>query len=132
MRKPSFDWTHQIRKISLLAPPTCRGYCSCALVWFVIIAPQSHCLEIEGLAPMRAVTSQSQHYIDLAKPKSGALVSLFSSPSLYWIKTVINLFSTGCRRVSSMDWKTSSGVERWGRIDEVWNLGTMFSQLHTC
>ena len=36
----------------------------------------------------------------IAKPRSGALVSLFSmaSPSLYWIKTVIKLFSTGCRR----------------------------------
>ena len=70
--------------------------------------------------------------MDLTKPKSGALVSLFS-PSLYWMKTVIKLFSTGCRRVSSVDWKTSSGggeVGRWGRIDEVWNLGTMFSQQH--
>ena len=74
-------------------------------------------------------------YIDLAKPKSGALVSLFSSPMLHRIKTVIKLFSTGCRIVSSMDWKNSQGgaeVGRWGRIDEVWNLGTTFLQLHTC
>ena len=54
--------------------------------------------------------------MDLSEPKSGALVSLFS-PSLYWMKTVIKLFSTGCRRVFSVDWKTSSGggeVGRWG------------------
>ena len=60
-----------------------------------------------------------------AKPRSGALVSLFSSPSLYLIKTVMKLFSTGCRRVSSRGF-SRPGV---GEGDEVWNLGTMFSQL---
>ena len=50
--------------------------------------------------------------IDLAMPKSGALVSLFSSPSLYWIKTVIKLFSTGCRRVSSRGFKDQGPVVR--------------------
>ena len=34
------------------------------------------------------------HTIDLAKPRSGTLISLFSSPTLHWIKTVIKL-STG-------------------------------------
>ena len=50
--------------------------------------------------------------IDLAKPKSGALVRLFSSPSLYWIKTVIKLFSTDCRRVSSRGFKDQGPVVR--------------------
>ena len=52
---------------------------------------------------------------DLAKPKSGVLVSLFSSPSLYWMKTVINLISTGCRSVLSVEWKTSSGGGEVGK-----------------
>ena len=43
------------------------------------------------------------------------MVSLFSSPTLHWIKTVIKVFSTGCRRVSSMDWKTSSGGGEVGK-----------------
>ena len=46
--------------------------------------------------------------IDLAKPKSGALVRLFSSPSLYWIKTVIKL----CRRVSSRGFRDQGPVVR--------------------
>ena len=50
--------------------------------------------------------------IDLAKPKSGALVRLFSSPSLYWIKTVIKLFSTDCRRVSSRGFRDQGPVVR--------------------
>ena len=37
-------------------------------------------------------------------------VSLFSNPSLYWIKTVIKLFSTGCRRVSLRGFRDQSGV----------------------
>ena len=45
----------------------------------------------------------------LAKPKSGALVISFSSPWTYWIKTVIKLFRTGCRRVSSCA-KPSNGL----------------------
>ena len=64
--------------------------------------------------------------MDLSEPKSGALVSLFS-PSLYWMKTVIKLFSTGCRRVFSVDWKTSSGggeVGRWGGGEELTRSGT--------
>ena len=57
-------------------------------------------------------------YIDLAKPKSGALVSVFS---LITIKTVIKLFSTGCRRVSSRgSWDQSGGWAGKGRIGEVW------------
>ena len=50
--------------------------------------------------------------IDLAKPKSEALVGLFSSPSLYWIKTVIKLFSTDCRRVSSRGFRDQGPVVR--------------------
>ena len=47
----------------------------------------------------KTITSYGIHYtkslyIDLAKPKSGALISLFSSPTLHRIKTVIKL-STG-------------------------------------
>ena len=57
----------------------------------------------------------------VAKPKSGALVSLFSSSSLYWIKTVIKVFSTGCRKASSMDWKTSFGG--WGGGEELTKSG---------
>ena len=56
--------------------------------------------------------------------KSGALANLFSSPSLYWIKTVIKLYSTGLG-VSSRGIRDQFGG--WGggeRIDEVWNLGT--------
>ena len=48
--------------------------------------------------------------IDLAKPKSGALVSLFSSPLLYWTKTVTRLFITGFRRVSLRGFRNQS---RW-------------------
>ena len=48
----------------------------------------------------------------IAKPKSGALVSLFSSPSLYWIKTVMKPFSTDCRRVSSRGFRDQSWS--WG------------------
>ena len=43
---------------------------------------------------------------------------------------MIKLFSTGCRRVSSRVLRNQSGG--WGgkgRIGEVWNLGTTFSQL---
>ena len=47
-----------------------------------------------------------------AKPRSGALVSLFSSPSLYLIKTVMKLFSIGCRRVSSRGFRDQAGS--WG------------------
>ena len=47
--------------------------------------------------------------IDLAKPKSGALVRLFSSPSLYWL---IKLFSTDCRRVSSRGFRNQGPVVR--------------------
>ena len=46
------------------------------------------------------------------------------------IKTIIKLFSTGCRKVFLRRTGDQSG--RWGgegRIDEVWNLGTTFSQL---
>ena len=46
------------------------------------------------------------------------------------MKTVITLFSAGCRRVSSRELRDQSGG--WGgkgRIGEVWNLGTTFSQL---
>ena len=74
----------------------------------------------------------NNQYIDLAKPKSGAPISLFSSPRLYWIKTVIKLFSTGCRRVSSMDWETSSGDGEVGKNWQSLDQGTMFSQQHTC
>ena len=62
--------------------------------------------------------------IDLAKPKSGALVRLFSSPSLYWIKTLIKLFSTDCRRVSSRGFKDQGPVVR-GRISA--NTGLNFN-----
>ena len=75
-------------------------------------------------------------YIDLAKPKSGALVSVFS---LIIIKTVIKLFSTGCRRVSSRGLRDQSGGwEGKGRIGEVWKLAIkcmlfsgIFGQLRT-
>ena len=46
------------------------------------------------------------------------------------MKTVITLFSAGCRKVSSRELRDQSGG--WGgkgRIGEVWNLGTTFSQL---
>ena len=46
------------------------------------------------------------------------------------IKKVIKLFSTSCRRVSSRGLREQSGG--WGgkgRIGEVWNPGTTFSQL---
>ena len=51
--------------------------------------------------------------------------------SLCWIKTVVKLFSTSCRRVLQGDLETSSGDRDRGRglrIDEVWNLVTMFSR----
>ena len=57
-------------------------------------------------------TANYLYNIDLAKPKSGALVRLFSSPSLYWIKTVIKLFSTDCRRVSSRGFRDQGPVVR--------------------
>ena len=60
----------------------------------------------------------------VAEPKSGALVSLFSIPLLYRIKTVIRLFSTGCKEFLQGDLGESGG---WGggrgRIDGVWNQG---------
>ena len=57
----------------------------------------------------------------------------FSSNGLLlcWIKTVVKLFSTSCRRVLQGDLETSSGDGDRGRglrIDEVWNLVTMFSR----
>ena len=66
----------------------------------------------------------------VAKPKSGALVSLFSIPLLYRIKTVIRLFSTGCRRVSSRRlrsvWRVGRGEgKNWRGLEP----GGMFSQL---
>ena len=46
------------------------------------------------------------------------------------IKTIIKLFSTGSRRVSSRGLRDQSGGwEGKVRIGEVWNLGTTFSQL---
>ena len=43
---------------------------------------------------------------------------------------MIKLLSTGCRRVSSRGLRDQSGGWRGkGRVDEVWNLGTTFSQL---
>ena len=49
------------------------------------------------------------------------------------IKTVIKLFSAGCRRVFSRGLREQSGGGGGGggkgRIGEVWNLGTTFSQL---
>ena len=56
----------------------------------------------------------------IAKPKSGALVSLFSSPSLYWIKTVIKLF-TGWRRVSPRGFKDQS--RSWGGRKQLTRCG---------
>ena len=50
--------------------------------------------------------------MNLAKPKSGAIVSLFFSPSLYWIKTIVKLFGTGCRGVSSRRFRDQFGG--WG------------------
>ena len=44
--------------------------------------------------------------------KNGALVWLFSSPSLYWIKTVTKLFSTDFRRVSSRGIRDQGPVVR--------------------
>ena len=44
--------------------------------------------------------------------ESGALVRLFSSPSLYWMKTVIKLFSTDFRRVSSRGFRDQGPVVR--------------------
>ena len=44
--------------------------------------------------------------------ESGALVRLFSSPSLYWMKTVIELFSTDFRRVSSRGFRDQGPVVR--------------------
>ena len=67
-------------------------------------------------------TSVVEKYVDLAKPKSGAVVSLFSSPSLYWIKTIIKLFSTGCRRVPSRGFRDQFGG--WGRGRELTRSGT--------
>ena len=52
----------------------------------------------------------TKNKMDLAKPKSGALVRLFSSPSLFWIETVIKIFSTDCRRVSSRGFRDQSRV----------------------
>ena len=66
----------------------------------------------------------------IAKPKSGALVSLFSSPSLYWIKTVIKLF-TGCRRVSPRGFRDQSrswGVTRCGRRSTRMLVSGIFKQ----
>ena len=63
--------------------------------------------------------------MDLAKPKSGALVSLFSSPSLYRIKAVIKTLQHRLRRVSSrrLSSEGGNGVDGVGeggrRIDEV-------------
>ena len=65
-------------------------------------------------------------YIDLAKPKSGALVSLFD---FIIIKTVIKLLSTGCRRVLQGDQGTSPGREEvarsgtWERRSHKDNIG---------
>ena len=64
---------------------------------------------------------------DLAEPKSGALFSLFSSPSLFWIKAFTKLFSTGCRGGSLREFRSQSGGWERRRIDEIWNLVTMFS-----
>ena len=47
--------------------------------------------------------------MDLAKPKSGALVSLFSSPSLYRIKAVIKTLQHRLRRVSSRRLSSEGG-----------------------
>ena len=65
-------------------------------------------------------------HIDLAKPKSGALFSLFSNPSLLWINTVIN---SPALAVEDFLQGPVGGMGRVRRIDEVWNLGKMFSQL---
>ena len=46
------------------------------------------------------------------------------------IKTVVKLFSTGCRRISSRGLRDQS--REWGgkvRIGEVWSQGTTFSRL---
>ena len=66
----------------------------------------------------------------MAKPKSEVLVSLFSSPSSYWIKTIIKLFSAGCRGVSSR--VVTDHSRGWGGGEENWcglELRTVFSQL---
>ena len=47
--------------------------------------------------------------MDLAKPKSGALVSLFSSPSLYRIKAVIKTLQHRLRIVSSRGLSSEGG-----------------------
>ena len=70
-------------------------------------------------------------YIDLAKPKSGVCVGLFSSPSLHWIKTVRNSSAPAVENFLQSNFGTSPGVGKGGRIDQVWNLGTTFSQ-HLC
>ena len=64
--------------------------------------------------------------------KSGVLVSLFSSPSL-WQKEVLKLFSTGCRRVFSRGLREQSGCGEgreelarsgtWGRRSHNWRYG---------
>ena len=55
---------------------------------------------------------------------------------LHRIKTVIKLFSTGYRRVSSMDWKTSSGGGEVGKNEELTKSGTWgrssYNYAHAC
>ena len=52
---------------------------------------------------------------------------VYFQPFIILNKTVINLFSTGCRRVSSRRFRDQCGGGKRG--NEVWNLGTMFSKL---
>ena len=67
--------------------------------------------------------NRSLQYIDLAQPKSGALVSLFSSLSLCWIKTVTKSSALAVEVFLQWIERPVRGVGRWGRIDEVWTWG---------
>ena len=51
----------------------------------------------------------------------------------YWVHNKLRIVLSAISRIIfKMHRHLVRGVRRWGRIDEVWNLGTMFSQLQAC